>query len=665
MKKLLTLAAVFAAWSAVAQTYVPLKDFQDQSLSSGGWSAQVVTSNPGTYTWTVSNVGTGSNYYGRASGWNGSSGDNTELWLISPSFNLTSATIPALNFDNAKNFSGPALAVKVSSNYTGTGNPNSATWTDVTSSATWSTGSFTFVNSGNVSLAAFNGSSSVYVAFVYTSTTAAGAATWEVDDIVIQEGGVAPPPVLKIRAIQYATSAPFASAYDGQAVTTSGVVTAKHADGIWLQDTAQAGWNGIYVYSPGLSSFSTAPNVGDSLTLTGTVDEFNELTQLTFISASTNHGGGYTRTPKALSTTAANAEMWESGLVSVSSAVCTQTGLTGNQWEVNDGSGVLLVDDLMYAAIAVLGNNYDLTGIMYYSFSEWKIEPRSVADVVDNSGGAPQVSTYDIQFNTTSPFDSPYANQTVETGGIVFAIQKSTTTTDTIAFWIQAGDGPYSGVYVYDVTMPSVAPEIGDSVTLIGTVVEFNGLTQVTNLALLNIVSSGNPVPSPEILSTFAGNDEQWESVFVRFENASVIATGLPVNQFEINDGSGANIVDDLLYLHAATVGHIYNVQGPLYYSFSEWKVEPRDANDIENISSVNELTASVLVYPNPAEDVIMLNGAEGSIVELIAVNGQKVFEGSVNAKVEALQLTGISPGIYMIRITMSGQVAVKQIVVE
>ncbi len=650
MKKLLLSAVLAASTSAWAQTYVPLKDFQDQSLTSGGWTTQVVLSSPGAYNWTVSNTGTGSNYYGRASGYNGSGADNTELWYISPSFNLSSATTPALNFDNAKNYSGPALAVKISTNYSGSGVPAAATWTDITSSVTWSTGGFTFVNSGNVDLSAYNGSASVYIAFIYTSTTAAGASTWEIDDIIVQEGGVAPPPVLKIRDIQYATVSPFDSPYDGQAVTTSGVVTAVHTDGIWLQDTAQRAWNGIYVYSPGLGSFSTTPVEGDSMTLTGTVDEFNGLTQLTFISASTKHAGGIARAPKLLTTLASNDEQWESCLLSVTGAVCTQTGLTGNQWEVNDGSGVLLIDDLMYNAVAVLGNNYDLTGILYYSFSEWKIEPRYVADVIDNSGGAPQVSPYDIQFTTTSPYDSPYNGNTVETGGIVTAIQISTTTSDTIAFWIQAGTGPWSGLYVYDVSMPSATPEIGDSVVIIGTVTEFNGLTQLINLATLTIVSSGNTLPVPQALTTASGNDEQWESVFARFNNASVTGIGLPVQQWQINDGSGDIFVDDLLYLHAPLLSEIYNVQGIMYYSFSEWKILPRMITDIENITGVEEFGAKLQVYPNPAHDEIRISGIQQPVTyQLYSVSGSLVTSGITGNGV--ISVNGFVPGMYILSI--------------
>lgn len=106
-------------------------------------------------------------------------------WLISPVQNLSTLTTANLSFDNAYKFTGPAIEVLVSNNYSGTGNPSAATWTTLTG-AVLSSGNYVYANSGQLSLSSFvgAGNSNVYVAFKYTSTTSAGS-TWEIDNVKI------------------------------------------------------------------------------------------------------------------------------------------------------------------------------------------------------------------------------------------------------------------------------------------------------------------------------------------------------------------------------------------------------------------------------------------------------------------------------------------------
>jgi hypothetical protein len=388
MNKLVLISSVLFAFTAGAQ-YVPLKDFQDNSITSGGWTTQVVTSSPGSYTWTTSNQGTGTNYYAKASGWNGTSADNSELWLISPSFSLASATNPVLNFDNAKNFTGLPLEVKVSTNYSGTGNPSAATWTDISTQVTWSPGTFTFVNSGEVDLSAFMPSTSVYVAFVYKSNPTDGASTWEIDDVEVRE--FVAPVTTTIAEVQATTSGDQSDLL-GSTVTVGGRVSAfKTGSGFWIQDAAAA-WSGIYVYDFGDNIVA----IGDSVVVTGTVVEFapggstEKATQIGTLTSFQNVGS-YTPYPALnLSTTAVNAEMYEGVLVKVSDASCSAVPDAFNEWVVNDGSGVVRVDDFMYAAtpVPMIGNVYNVTGVVSHSFAAYKILPRDANDVQLVSGAS-------------------------------------------------------------------------------------------------------------------------------------------------------------------------------------------------------------------------------------------------------------------------------------
>ncbi len=154
------------------------KDFDDDDLLSGGWMVQQVT---GTFTWEIGTLGSWSDRpYAVISNYDGTN-HATESWLISPSLNLSSSAAASMSFDNAYNYSGDPLKVLVSTDYSGTGDPNLATWVELT--ANWSTGAFDFVNSGNIDLSAYL-SNNVHIAFKYTGTASSGR-TWEIDNIII------------------------------------------------------------------------------------------------------------------------------------------------------------------------------------------------------------------------------------------------------------------------------------------------------------------------------------------------------------------------------------------------------------------------------------------------------------------------------------------------
>jgi hypothetical protein len=114
------------------------------------------------------------------SGYSGTNNAN-EDWLISPAIDLSGLTAASLSFQTASRFTGNVLEVKISSNYAG-GDPNSATWTNLTATLDASN-SYTWTNSGAIDVSSFVGGN-VYVAFKYTSTSSASM-TWEVDNVKI------------------------------------------------------------------------------------------------------------------------------------------------------------------------------------------------------------------------------------------------------------------------------------------------------------------------------------------------------------------------------------------------------------------------------------------------------------------------------------------------
>lgn len=172
--------------------YLLNKDFSDNSLTSGGWTQFVVTSNPQFHQWEIGNF-SGTNPYAIANGYDNPGSSETEIWLISPPIDLTNTVNPVLSFMNASRHEGNALQFLLSIDYNGSSNPAiQGNWTDQSSIVNWDTNpnAFSWTNSGNLVFSPLNGTNNVRIAFKYTSTNSA-AATWEVDDIIMEEQGSA------------------------------------------------------------------------------------------------------------------------------------------------------------------------------------------------------------------------------------------------------------------------------------------------------------------------------------------------------------------------------------------------------------------------------------------------------------------------------------------
>ena len=168
-------------------TYSPVIEEENFDQSWGGWTPISVV---GAQEWSRDNTyGIDGTPCARISGFSGGAVSN-EDWLVSPSINMNNYDVVIMTFFTALNYDGEDLELKVSTDYSGSGDPNAANWTDL--SYNLSPGSWEWTHSGEVDLSAYNGSS-VYVAFKYISDNSA-AATWEVDNIVIEEVVTNPEP---------------------------------------------------------------------------------------------------------------------------------------------------------------------------------------------------------------------------------------------------------------------------------------------------------------------------------------------------------------------------------------------------------------------------------------------------------------------------------------
>ena len=166
-----------------------------------------------------------------------------------------------------------------------------------------------------------------------------------------------------------------------------------------------------------------------------------------------------------------------------------------------------------------------------------------------------------------------FTDSVVVTRGIVTGVYGSNVS-------IQDGQGAYSGLWLFS---PDVPVQLGDEVEVTGAVSEYFDKTQISTPATV-ILSQGNALPAAEVLATLDAGAEPWEGVLVQVTGA-VTNPSLGFGEWALSDGSGDLAVDDAGFdaIGAGLVGlgNQLQVTGALDFSFSAFKLQPRDVADV------------------------------------------------------------------------------------
>ncbi len=252
------------------------------------------------------------------------------------------------------------------------------------------------------------------------------------------------------------------------------------------------------------------------------------------------------------------------------------------------------------------------------------------------------VSIYDIQGQTAV---SPYDTLQVKTAGIITAISPS-------AFWIQDGAGAWNGLYVYDSQYISNIT-IGDSIIIEGTIEEYYDLTELKDISSLTIISSGNNLPSAEIILT-SDADEAYESVLVEVLDAACINADAGYGMWVINNGANVSdslLIDDDIFAYTPTLNDNYNIQGIFTFTYNDYKILPREANDIFLIIGIEQNdNIKFSVYPNPAMEEINLDNISNiDYVTLSSINGNEIRRINVVSENLKINTSCLKTGMYVI----------------
>ena len=259
----------------------------------------------------------------------------------------------------------------------------------------------------------------------------------------------------------------------------------------------------------------------------------------------------------------------------------TSSGISGNP----PASPVRTTTNISDTTYTDAGLEWDQT--YYYAVqtkntdnnTAWSNEVQVVTP--DSSSGGDVYTCYQIQGQQA---DSPFDGQTVSvTGIVVVGGDEYYSSSAAYAIIMDACGGAWHGLTLFGTDVSSL--NRGDSVTVTGEVIEFFNLTELHYPSSVVVNSTGHTLPSPESVTTADAGQEQWESVLVSITTVTVTEDDLGFGEWAVSDGSGDIRIDDLGdFTYSPSIGDTFSeIIGVLWYSYDNFKIEPRDDNDLIN----------------------------------------------------------------------------------
>ena len=422
-----------------------------------------------------------------------------------------------------------------------------------------------------------------------------------------------------------------ASPLDSQEVTISAIVTAEFWGSyqfryMYVQD-AEGPWNGIVCFEyDGWAEFDwtdddgntvQGPAEGDSVTLTGTVGEYYGFTQLGDVTEAIAHGPATNIIEPSEISVGEIGEAYEGCLLAVNNVTVSDPDLGYGEWEFTDGTNSSRCDDRWdYFYYPVTGQELgEIVGVLDYSYSNYKVQPRLARDVVEAEGDpvriqrVQQVLHSDLMkaFEDEESDMSYMLGDTVTLEGVVTMPTGLSYAGSGVKFiFADPNGGPWSAVLSYDPDS-SAFPTLfeGDLIQATGYVFEYStGPANMTELFItepIDLIDTDQTLPTPDSVGTgdlrLPTEAEQWGNVMVRIGNGYVTSNDYPYEVFEVDDGSGGVIVDDDSYIiqdYFTEVGDppigalVQSIEGWVYHHFgsnadsSAYKISPLYVDDIE-----------------------------------------------------------------------------------
>jgi len=208
----------------------------------------------------------------------------------------------------------------------------------------------------------------------------------------------------------------------------------------------------------------------------------------------------------------------------------------------------------------------------------------------------------------------------------------------------------------------------GDELTITGEVDQFAGLAEIIPSSI-TVVSSGNSIPSPEVVSNLG---EETESKLITVHNLTLVDAG----QWDVSGGGSFNVdvtngtnmmqirVDSDTNVpglpapsgpfSATGIGGQYDLDAPHDVGY---QLFPRNVDDIvEGSVSTKEIyNGSIKLFPNPANELITIEADDAiNRVSFYNMLGELVL---VNESTNNISVADLSNGTYFVKVALNDAV--------
>ncbi len=180
-----------------------------------------------------------------------------------------------------------------------------------------------------------------------------------------------------------------ASPYENEDVTVTGIVTAAaeefytsvtDAQIVTIEDLSGGEWSGLVLF--GYDGIMNDLERGDSVVVSGYVQEYYGLTEVVVSSVDFYEAGHTIPDPEQISTVDIASEMWEGVFTAVSNVTVATDPNTYGEFMVDDGSGEGMVK--LHSFGTSIGDTYSqIIGVVFYSYDEYKLNARDENDFTD------------------------------------------------------------------------------------------------------------------------------------------------------------------------------------------------------------------------------------------------------------------------------------------
>ncbi len=270
----------------------------------------------------------------------------------------------------------------------------------------------------------------------------------------------------------------------------------------------------------------------------------------------------------------------------------------------------------------------------------------------------------------------------VENIAALYALENTTDTyvlTGDVTFVYRNGSNMYvkdatAGLLIYDRSnVITTEYEEGDVISggITGTISMYYGMLEFipTFNTAASTQNTGAVVPTVITVEQLLSN--AYVSQLVKVENVAV-ATGTTYTAGETGsnvtfsqNGSEALLRNSFKTLDMEIGDNTnWDITGFAAIYNDDTQIFPRGNDDVTLVTSVEELTAEIAIYPNPTSNVINI-AAEGlnvERVELANVDGQIVSSEEVASDMVTISLEGQPAGMYFVRIYTANEVIVRKV---